>query len=396
MSAFAVVREHLKPQRDLALLSNTRLCIFVVSTIFLALTFDPAHPALAEPTPKAAAESAAAYEIQDLGELPQIADDVTVALNRDGVVAYWTRTKSAVHATVWKRGHGAPVGSVAGYPNSIAHAINRRGDIAGWMNTSENPVDSLSMVQGFIRQGERIQLIAGLGGTNSRVFGLSDQGAAVGAANLPGGARHAFLMNGSAVTDLGTLPAGLSSAAYAINNAGVIVGVADVDGQNNHAVSWVRNAIVDLGTLANGTTSSARAINDRGQIAGFGDTPTGAHAFLYAERVMLDLGTLGKSPSAASGINNRGDVVGASNNHAFLWRHGRMTDLGTLVPLDSNWTLLDAFSINDRGQIACSARRKGEPTHLLLLTPTQRVRPSTIARARTRDGRLGVVLVSQP
>src|SRR5258708_20663940 len=110
---------------------------------------------------------------------------------------------------------------------------------------------------------------------------------------------------------------------------------------------------------------------------------------------MLDLGTLGSAPSAASGINNRGDVVGVSNNHAFLWRHGRMTDLGTLVPLDSNWTLLDAFSINDRGQIACSSRRKGEPTHLLLLTPTPRCRPSPISTAPTRDGGLAVSLLPQ-
>jgi probable HAF family extracellular repeat protein len=371
MSVFAVVRAtQLKPHLNLALLLNRRFCVFVAPPIFLALTFELADPAQAERAPQATAQSAEAYQIQDLGELPQISDDVTVSLNRDGTVAYWTKTEGAVRAVVWQRGHAAPVGGVPGYPNSIAHAINRHGDIAGWMNTSENLVDSLSAVQGFIRHGKLTRLIAGLGGTNSRVLGLSDKGAAVGAANLPGGTRHAFLMNGSAMTDLGTLPAGISSAAYGINNAGVIVGVADIDGQHNHAVSWVRERIVDLGTLANGTISSARAINDRGQIAGFGDTPTGFHAFLYAEGVMLDLGTLGSAPSAASGINNRGDVVGVSNNHAFLWRHGRMTDLGTLLPLGSNWVLLDAFSINDRGQIACSARRKGEPTHLLLLTPT--------------------------
>jgi probable HAF family extracellular repeat protein len=355
---------------DLGLLLDGRFCILIVPIVFLALTFEPADPAQAERTSKITEETAADYKIQDLGELPQISDDVTVSLNRDGAVAYWTETEGAVHAVMWQRGHAAPVGGVPGYPTSIAHTINRRGDIAGWMNTSENLVDSLSAVQGFIRHGKRTRLIAGLGGTNSRVLGLSDTGAAVGMAMLPAGTRHAFLMNGSAMTDLGTLPAGISSAAYAVNNAGVIVGAADIDGQRNHAVAWVRDKIVDLGTLSNGTVSSARAINDRGQIAGFADTPTGVHAFLYAEGVMLDLGTLGSAPSAASGINNRGDVVGVSNNHAFLWRHGQMSDLGTLVPAGSTWVLLDAFSINDRGQIACSARRKGETTHLLLLTPS--------------------------
>jgi probable HAF family extracellular repeat protein len=337
--------------------------IFIVPTFALALTVDSAQAGIT-------VENASEYEIQDLGELPQIADDVTVAVNRGGSVAFCSSTERGVRATVWERGNAAQIEGVPGYPNSIAHAINRRGDIAGWMNTSENPVDSWSTVQGFIRHGKRTRLVAGLGGRNNRVLGLSDQGTAVGTADQTNGTRHAFLMNGSAVTDLGTLPAGTSSAAYAVNNTGMIVGAADVDGQHNQAVAWVHEKIVDLGTLRDGTMSSARAVNERGQIAGFADTPEGFHAFLYSEGAMLDLGTLHGPPSAASGINNRGEVVGVSNHHAFVWLHGRMTDLGSLMPRGSNWVLLDAFSINDRGQIACSARHRGQPAHLLLLTPT--------------------------
>ena len=47
-----------------------------------------------------------------------------------------------------------------------------------------------------------------------------------------------------------------------------------------------------------------------------------------------DLHTLGGSESYASDINERGQVVGASERktgkHAFLWEDGTMRDLGTL------------------------------------------------------------------
>ncbi len=322
----------------------------------------------------ATTQKAAAYAIDDLGLLPPIADDVTVALNRDGTVAYWSKTEGTIHATVWQHGRANVIDAVPGFTNTIAHAINRQGDIAGWMNSGGNLVDSLSTTQGFMLSGGHVHAVSGLGGRDSRVNGLNDKGVAVGAADTASGARHAIAVSGASVTDLGTLPVGKASAAYAVNNSGVIVGSADVDGRAEHAVSWVNRKIVDLGTLPHGSASSARAINDRGQIVGFSDSPDGIHAFLYAGGAMRDLGTLGNDPSEASGINARGEVVGASNvtgskRHAFLWRRGRMIDLNASLPKGSEWTLLDAYSISDRGQIACSASRKGEGIHLLLLTP---------------------------
>ncbi|WP_353068399.1 hypothetical protein RBB75_13595 [Tunturibacter empetritectus] len=314
------------------------------------------------------------YKLEDLGELSPISQDVTVSLNQDGTVAYWTRTNGSVYAMLWRSGKATRVEQMPGYPNMIPHAINRQGDIAGWMNTSGNLVDSLSTTRGFVRHRKRIRIVTGLGGRDSRIFGLNDKGSAVGAATLADGTRHAFVISGSKIADLGTLPFGKSSTAYAINNSGLIAGSSDVDAKANHAVSWSNLKIVDLGTLPKGIVSSARSVNDRGQIVGFSDTPDGVHAFLYSDGVMQDLGTLGSDPSEASGINNHSEVVGASNitgtrRHAFLWRDGQIKDLNVFLPGGSSWILLDAFSINDRGQIACSARRKGEPSHLLLLTP---------------------------
>jgi probable HAF family extracellular repeat protein len=75
---------------------------------------------------------------------------------------------------------------------------------------------------------------------------------------------------------------------------------------------------------------------------------------------MRDLGTLpGDLNSAGLGINNRGDIVGASidgslatgNPRATLWSNGVMMDLDALVA-NSPMYLLTAFSINDGGEIA--------------------------------------------
>jgi len=69
---------------------------------------------------------------------------------------------------------------------------------------------------------------------------------------------------------------------------------------------------------------------------------------------VTDLGVLpGATVSGASGINNRGDVVGLSGaerrdlRHAFLYHDGVMTDLGGFVLISAH----DGPAINDGGQI---------------------------------------------
>jgi probable HAF family extracellular repeat protein len=90
-----------------------------------------------------------------------------------------------------------------------------------------------------------------------------------------------------------------------------------------------------------------------------GDTT--AHAFLWRDGVMTDLGTLsGDVFSFASGMNNMGQVVGQScdqmgNCRAFLWENGVMTDLNTLIPSGSSLFLISGGDINDRGEIAGQA-----------------------------------------
>jgi probable HAF family extracellular repeat protein len=72
---------------------------------------------------------------------------------------------------------------------------------------------------------------------------------------------------------------------------------------------------------------------------------------------MTDLGTLpGDLSSSPSGLNDNGQIVGASqdasgNSRAFLWQHGTMTDLNTLIPVDFQLFLIFGGSINSRVEI---------------------------------------------
>jgi probable HAF family extracellular repeat protein len=114
-----------------------------------------------------------------------------------------------------------------------------------------------------------------------------------------------------------------------------------------------RYAVRDLGTLG-GSYSYAFGISAGGEVVGASATSPGPdHAFRWKNGTMTDLGTLeGGETSAARGINQSGDVVGQSGTaegtaHAFRWRQGVMTDLGTLDGFGSS----GANSVNGLGQV---------------------------------------------
>jgi len=149
------------------------------------------------------------------------------------------------------------------------------------------------------------------------------------------------------ITELGGLSGAQFADATSINHSGQIVGKSA-----DHAFLWQNGVMTDLGTLG-GNLSAAYAISDSGQIAGESTTPSGElHAFLWEHGVMKDLGTPGET-SSAHGINNRGEVVGATfgknvRGGAVLWKNGRRESLGDLGPSGSGST---AIAINDKGEV---------------------------------------------
>jgi probable HAF family extracellular repeat protein len=123
----------------------------------------------------------------------------------------------------------------------------------------------------------------------------------------------------------------------------------------------------------------ASGLNDYGQVVGASDTTndTSFHGFLWQHGHITDLVPFtGDSYSIAIAIANNGLVLGASIDASFtpravLWRNGTPTDLNALAPADSTLNLESACSINDKGEIIGFAALKSNPSesHAYLATP---------------------------
>lgn len=147
-----------------------------------------------------------------------------------------------------------------------------------------------------------------------------------------------------AIADL--LPSALQANAADINSSGQILLNAD-------GITYIssQGTLTPIGSGIVGVNGNE--MNDAGQIAGWFSTSGSVHAFIYKDGVLTDLGTLpGGSTSYGYGINNNGQVVGMAVNsagqfRAALWSNGAIVDLGTLP----GHTASSARAINDAGQI---------------------------------------------
>jgi probable HAF family extracellular repeat protein len=235
-----------------------------------------------------------------------------------------------------------------------ARALNDAGQVVGTAPTSTG--ESHAFITG--PDGQGMKDLGTLGGAYSEAYGINDAGQVVGTASTATGQSHAFITgaNGEGMKDLGTL-GGSYSVAHGINNAGQVVG-----SSINSAGDW-RGFITgpngegmrDLGTRGDG---SGRAINDAGQVIGHDNqSPSGrGNSFITGPngQDLRYVDTLGGRFSAATAMNDKGEVVGWSGYgigyRAFITGpNGEgIKDLGTLPGGDY---YVEVYGINDAGQV---------------------------------------------
>jgi probable HAF family extracellular repeat protein len=237
-----------------------------------------------------------------------------------------------------------------GGPNGVANSINNRGIVAGFAeNTLRDPDPACPVFQfkPVIWDDGRVQELSTFGDPVGVAAAINDHGQVVGSSG--------------------------TCAAFNANSGLYLV--------ENHALLWERGMVTDLGNLG-GTGgiagNHACAINNRGQVVGHSElaNDTTFHGFLWTrENGMRDLHTLpNDAASLALGINDRGEVVGASldanfNPRAVLWDNNAMTDLNTLISANSGLYLLLAASINSSGEIVGLAVTNTGELHGFLATP---------------------------
>lgn len=244
---------------------------------------------------------------------------------------------------------------------TFVSAINEKGDIVG-----QTFNDQLK-ARAFIYRGGRMTDLGDTGLLNGKqpvlsAFGINQHAAVVGTtmAAVTSTLSRGFYWNLGIMLPLGTLRGmGTDTFATAINDKGDIVGAGFRAPGDLRALRYVLGIPLEIGALADGRAAvQAFDVNNRGEIVGYlspGGTVSFAHAFIWRAGKFTDLGTLpGTNLSFANALNEKTQVVGQSLNtaantsRAFLWDGGTLLDLGKAKSTHTN---SEARAISKKGAV---------------------------------------------
>jgi len=317
------------------------VAVFVV-VVFSAVSFCPAG---------------VQFVVTDLGTLGGNVTSATAINDCGQITGSSSLSNGSEQPFLWVNGNMQAIGSFNSPMESFSPvAINNSGQIAGnyqkyglnhaylYSNGEYTDLGSLSIAQPSYATGIN-DFGKVVGGSNTTVGGL--------------GITRAFLYSNGSMKDLGALSQNSSSYAYGINNNGKIVGQSG----GVSACFWNGSEVTKITTAV--TPAFAYDINNRGQIVGSVGSPFSGtqKAFLYENGQTTLLNGPGIAPyiSSAKAINNAGQIVGQykaslfSPERAVLWGND---NIATELPLNS------VTGINNRGQIVGYT-----DNHSYLLTP---------------------------
>jgi probable HAF family extracellular repeat protein len=310
------------------------------------------------------------YTVTDLGTLSGNTISQALALNHAGVAVGDSYDPSTLSGVIFSAGR---VTRIAGTPT----AINNSGEIAGFYTPK-----GARFSDAYLHSGGSLMNLnsASLFPGGSVAFGINNSGDVVGAGYLSVSNFHAFLYSGGKMTDLG--PSGaFQASAYGINASGQIVGTYALNSGASGTFLYTNSVMTTLPAAGSGI-GYGYAINDNGEIAGFLFAPSQYHAAKFSNGVWTDLGVVTGAPqNEAKAINASGQIVGTSvlpstykpfkagKHIPFISTVSGLVDLNTLIPAGSGFTLTDAVSINESGQILCDATNASGNEHAVLLSP---------------------------
>ena len=304
----------------------------------------------------------------------------------------------ATDAAVWKNGKIVDVGTLPGGYEAGATAVNNVGQVVGFASNTITDQYSFfgwgTQTRAFLWTAkDGMHDIGDLGGPDALAWYINQNGQIAGesyinskpnSTNTQCGNRvptvDVFLWQNGNMSDLPGL-GGTCSAVFGLNNTGQVVGFSYLDGFHYHPVLWSKGTdgkyhahnLGDFGFAL----GQATWINDAGEVVGLADDKLGHNrAFLWKNGKLKNLGILkGDTCNSAWGINSKTQIIGDTRDcvhnglsRPWLWENGSRYDLSTVYPA-GYFTTAEAEFINDAGEIAGTGTLPSGDLHAYVLIP---------------------------